>query len=81
MVMSADLNMLIGISFPLSVSLSLRNLIKPGEDDGSEEWGSESADRRHCTSVQTEQSKNSVSMASLVMKKDGSKFIMTPLFR
>lgn len=35
---------------------SFRHHVEPGEDDGSEEWGSQSTYGRNCTSIQTEQS-------------------------
>lgn len=43
-----------------SLSLSFRHLVEPGEDDGSEERGGQSTDRRNRTSFQTEQSQTSL---------------------
>lgn len=45
-----------------SLSFSLRPHVEPGEDDGSEERGGQSADRRNRTSIQTEQSQASSSL-------------------
>ena len=45
-----------------SLSISFRPHVEPGEDDGSEERGGQSADRRNRTSIQTEQSPASSSL-------------------
>lgn len=49
-----------------SLSLSFRHLVEPGEDDGSEERGCQSADRRNRTFIQAEQSQSSLSALVLV---------------
>lgn len=51
--------------------LSFRNLAEPGEDDGSEKWGSQSSHRRNCTSVQTKQSQTllCVYISALLQRK------------
>lgn len=50
-----------------SLSFSLRPHVEPGEDDGSEERGGQSADRRNRTSIQTEQSQASSSLFSVIV--------------
>ena len=47
---------MIKVLIVVSLCLSFRPLVEPGEDDGAEERRRQSSDRRNRTSIQTEQS-------------------------